>query len=159
VSAIGETLSRLGFSLTAADGRSRAELDRAEGRLGVAVPAPLRAFHELAGRAQSLDGHWNNFDPPEDWWLDGSKLVFVTEHQAVVIYSVDTAGPEVDSPVLMASNVEPFEWYDVCPRLSEFIEVLLYWEATNGAMPYGGTGLVDPSLRATLERDFGRSTR
>ena len=150
-----DTFARLGRALTPKDACSPPEIDAAEVRLGCAVPGPLRAFYSVAGRATDWTDHHDHFEPPENWWLDGQRLVFLSENQGVVIYAVDVQSRVDDPPVVMASNDEPYEWHEVCPRLSDFLDVMLHVEAgLGGTTPFVRWALVNPDIRRTLEADF-----
>ncbi len=81
--------------------------------------------------------------------------MFLAENQSVVLYAVDIGLMSPDPPVVMANNAETFEWYEVCRRCSEFLQVMLYWEgAFGGAMSATGSGIVDAKFREVLEREF-----
>jgi hypothetical protein len=146
---------RLGRPLTARDGVSGDEIAEAERRLGCVLPRALTAFYRVAGRATDFTDHYDHFLAPSDWSLTAGKLVFLEENQAVVIYAVDVGLPSPDPPVFMTTNQEPFEWYEVCGRCSEFLNVMTYWEgAFGGAMPATASAAADMKVRERLDRQF-----
>lgn len=142
----------VGYELGPPDAVSDARIADVEGRLGCKVPLPLREFYRVAGNARRVIDHHDHFLLPEDWSLEGGKLVFLTENQAVVLYAVDAAAAHEDPPVVMSNNAEPHEWHEVCGSCSEFLRVMVHWEGSfGGAMPIAASGLVDESLRTSLE--------
>jgi hypothetical protein len=145
--------ARLGRPLMEPDGVPEEDIARAERRLGHRVPAPVRAFYRVAGRARDFVGHYDDFLLPDDWSVDGTRLIFLAENQGVVLYAVGVEATG-DAPVVMASNVEPFAWHTVCERASTFCLAMLHWEASfGGAMPAAGSGVVDEGFRSVLERE------
>ena len=142
----------VGYELGTADAVPDDEISRAETRLGCTIPLALRSFYRLAGNASRVMDHYDHLLWPEDWWLDGARLVFLTENQSVVLYAVDTSVGKADPAVLMSSNAEPFEWFEVCASCSEFLRVMVHWEgAFGGAMPVTATARVAKSIRSSLE--------
>lgn len=145
----------LGYELGPPDGVPDARIAVAEGRLRCRAPLRLREFYLVAGNARGIVDHYDHFLLPEDWSLEGRKLVFVAENQAVVLYAVDTAVADEDPPVLMSNNAEPYEWHEVCRSCSEFLQVMVHWEGSfGGAMPIAASGVVDESIRPELEARF-----
>jgi hypothetical protein len=150
-----EAFAVVGYDLTEADGLPNELIAAAERRMGCRVPSALREFYRLAGNAQRVINHYDDFLVPDKWSLEGGKLVFLAENQAVVLYAVDTAVPAVDPPVVMATNQDPHEWYEVCRSCSEFLRVMVHWEGSfGGAMPAGGSAIVDPFIQSTLAAKF-----
>jgi hypothetical protein len=150
-----EAFAVVGYQVTAADALPDEVIAGAERSLGCRAPDALRNFYRLAGGARSILDHYDHFLLPEDWSLEGGKLVFLTENQAVVLYAVDSTVPDEDPPVLMASNQEPYEWHQVCGSCSEFLRVMVHWEgAFGGAMPIVGFASVEQRIRAALAERF-----
>jgi hypothetical protein len=145
----------IGYELTEADGLPEKVLTNAERRMGCLVPSALREFCRLAGNARQVIDHHDHFLPPEEWTFEGGKLVFMAENQAVVLYAVDAVAAAIDPPVSMATNREPYEWHEVCRSCSEFLQVMVHWEgAFGGAMPVGGSAIIDPAIQSTLAAKF-----
>src|SRR5262245_34131263 len=150
-----DTFSRLGRRLRPSDGVPEDEIAAAEDRLGCRAPEALRSFYRLAGQAMDFTEHYDQFLHPSDWSVEGGKLVFLVENQGVVLYAVDADSTSRDPPVVMASNQETLDWYEVCGQCSEFLDVMLHWEGAFGhAMNSGGFAIVDEAFRELLERDF-----
>jgi hypothetical protein len=84
------------------DGVAEAELDAAETRLGLRLPAALREAYRLFGRRTDLTSNQDVLLGPERLTLDedGQALVFRTENQAVAHWGVPVAELErADPPV------------------------------------------------------------
>ena len=150
-----EAFAVVAHELTAADRLPEEAIASAQRRLGCRPPEALREFYRLAGNARRMIDHYDHFLLPEDWSLEGGKLVFLTENQAVVLYAVDPSVADPDPPVLMASNQEPYDWHQVCRSCSEFLRVMVHWEgAFGGAMPIVGFAVVEEGIRTALAERF-----
>lgn len=95
-------------ALTPDDGYSAAELDAAQARLGVPLPAALREAYGLFGRRTDLTSNQDVLLAPEDLFLDpaGRALVYRVECHALAFWGVragDLAEP--DPPVVLTVNV------------------------------------------------------
>lgn len=150
-----DTFALLGRPLGTEDAVSSAEISEAEAALECRLPGALAAFYQVAGRALDFTDHHDHFFPPSEWLLHDSKLVFLAENQGVVLYAVDIEVEADDPPVLMANNDDTLEWEEVCPRCSEFLQVMIHWEgAFGGAMPLIGSATVDERFREVLAKSF-----
>jgi hypothetical protein len=124
----------------------------AERRLGVRVPGALRDYYLVAGRIDRLNRAHNRLYAPEDWFLDQDHLVFMEENQGVVFWGVESNQfSAADPPVLQGVNVigQPTEWHFEHDRCSDFLVIMLYWQAVCGGMDYVGISSVSPD---TLSR-------
>jgi hypothetical protein len=95
-------------ALTPDDGYAATELDAAEARLGVPLPAALREAYGLFGRHTELTSNQDVLLAPEDLFLDPGRnaLVFRVENHAVAFWGVrvDDLG-ELDPPVVLSVNL------------------------------------------------------
>ena len=126
------TFARLVRPLTPEDGQPEASISIAEARLGLRLPVVLRQYYLLAGRFDRFNRAHNQLLRPEEWSVDGGKLVFLEENQCVVFWGVDVGAlTEDDPPVFQAENVRdrPTEWYLELKRCSEFLIVMLHLQA------------------------------
>ena len=122
------TIATLIRPLTPEDGLSKASMADAESRLGLRLPTVLREYYLLAGRFDKFNRAHNELRRPEEWAVDGGKLVFLEENQCVVFWGVEAVtSPEDDPPVYQAQNIRerPTEWYQEHKRCSEFLIVML----------------------------------
>jgi hypothetical protein len=138
------------------DGTPRKEIFAAEKSLDLHVPAALREYYLVAGRADDFNRLHDRLLPPSDWRVENQRLVFMEENQAVVLYGT-IAGPEAgdDPPAFMGVNDDPIRWFKVNGQCSVFLQVMLHWEAAfGGALPHVGTARVRAGLRKVLDRSW-----
>ncbi|MEU6716315.1 hypothetical protein ABZ897_33030 [Nonomuraea sp. NPDC046802] len=92
--------------LTDDDGFSAADLDAAEARLGLRLPAALREAYELFGRRTDLTSLQDDLLSPADLKIEDGALVFRVENQAVVIWGIQIAElNQPDPPVVLRTNM------------------------------------------------------
>jgi hypothetical protein len=134
--------------LTAEDRQPEADLSDAEVRLGLRLPSVLRDYYRLAGRFDRFNHAHNQLLGPEEWSVDGGKLVFLEENQCVVVWGVEAStSPEDDPPVYQGPTVggRPTEWYLEHGRCSEFLLVMLHLQAVWGGYDHLGGSDVPPA--------------
>jgi hypothetical protein len=144
------TFATLVRPLTPEDGQPEASISVAESRLGLRLPAVLREYYLLAGRFDRFNRAHNELRRPEEWSADGGKLVFLEENQCVVFWGVDAVtSPDDDPPVYQAENLRgrPTEWYLEHERCSEFLIVMLHFQAVLGGYEFlGGSDITSEAL-------------
>ncbi|WP_220449462.1 SMI1/KNR4 family protein [Nonomuraea longispora] len=74
------------------DGWSEADLDAAEARLGLRLPAALREAYQLFGRRTDLTSLQDVLLSPADLKVTDQALVFRVENQAAVFWGIPIAG-------------------------------------------------------------------
>ncbi len=145
----------VGYELDQSDEMPEGRILKAESRLACGVPLALRSFYLLAGRARSVLNKYDCFLLPEDWLLEGGKLVFLADSDEMELFAVDTTVADIDPPVLMRPEDQPDKWTKVCDQCSEFLQVMLYWQgARGGVMPYSATGYSHNRIYETLESRY-----
>ena len=117
-----------GRPLRRSDGESVTRIQKAERRLGFRLPAAMRDFYLVAGRAPENLEH-NRLAPPEHLDVEGRYLVFMEENQRVVDWGlrlsmIATADPNVWQRV----NNDPPKWYSETMPFSIFILENLAWQ-------------------------------
>jgi hypothetical protein len=126
------TFATLVRPLASEDGQPEASIAGAEARLGLRLPGVLREYYLLAGRLDRFNRAHNELRRPEEWSVEGGKLVFLEENQGVVFWGVEVGTlPEADPRVYQAENVRgrSTEWYLEHERCSEFLIVMLHLQA------------------------------
>ena len=114
-----EAYANFGRPLTARDGASRRSIEAAEKRLGVAAPNCLMDYFETAGRETRFNACYNRLLPCSEWFVDGKRLVFMEENQAVVYWGVPAKAERLDDPpVYQGVNGPKIAWVRECPSLS-----------------------------------------
>ena len=146
-----QAIEELARSLTFEDGTPAPEVAAGEHRLGIRLPSALREYYLIAGRFDQLNRAHNQLYAPSDWFADAGKLVFMEENQAVVFWGVP-ATDEIDDdpPVLQGVNIsdQPIDWYPEHGCCSEFLLLMLHWQACCGGMSFtGGADISSLALR------------
>ena len=145
----------VGHDLDSSDGLPEARILKVEARLACEVPLALRSFYLLAGRARSVLNKHDCFLLPEDWRLEGDRLVFLAGPDDVEYFAVDLSPDEEDPPVLWGTEDKPDHWTRVCDRCSEFLQVMVCWNgAFGGALSYSATGYSHDRIHESLEARY-----
>ncbi len=142
-----EQFSSLGVELRAEDGSSLAEIERAERRLQIVIPASLREFYLVAGCESRFNQFHNRVLTPSKWEIDNGFLTFMEENQCAVFWgiSVDQVSDR-DPAVFQGVNrrEEGIEWLPEHDSCHEFLNTMLVWHASYGgaatscSVGYGG---------------------
>ncbi|MER5371038.1 SMI1/KNR4 family protein [Streptomyces sp. NPDC002722] len=118
--------------LTEADGYTPADLDAAQARLGLPLPAALRDAYQLLGRRSDLTDNQDSLLAPKDLYLDAERgvLVFRVENQSCVYWGIRVTDLDQDDPpvVVRADLVRPTadDWAAWLGRVSvAFVEIVL----------------------------------
>jgi hypothetical protein len=148
------TSAKLVRPLTPEDGQSETNISHAEARLGLRLPVVLREYYLLAGKFDRFNRAHNRLRRPEEWCVDGGKLVFLEENQCVVYWDVEACTtPDNDPPVYQGQNVrgQPTEWYMEHKHCSEFLLVLFHLQAVWGGYDFlGRSDIKSEALRKFL---------
>jgi hypothetical protein len=135
------------------------DLKRAEQPLGLRLPPALRDYYLFVGRLRQLNEAHNRLLPPERWFTNLGKLVFMIENQAVVYWGVGVTGqPDLDPVVFQGVNRhrQPIEWYPEHDRCSEFLYVMLHFQAVMGGLKHLGATDAGPELLQHFEKGWHR---
>ncbi|MFJ1884260.1 MULTISPECIES: SMI1/KNR4 family protein [unclassified Streptomyces] len=118
--------------LTEADGYAPADLDAAQARLGLPLPAALRDAYQLLGRRPDLTDNQDSLLAPKDLYLDADRgvLVFRVENQSCAYWGIRVTDLDQDDPpvVVRADLVRPTadDWAAWLGRVSvAFVEIVL----------------------------------
>jgi hypothetical protein len=146
-----QVIEALAKPLTSEDGVPAAEISAGEHRIGVRLPSALREYYLLAGRLDQLNHAHNRLYSACDWCVDAGKLAFMEENQAVVFWGIPiNDNTDEDPPVLQGVNVsdQPIGWYPEHGCCSEFLLMMLHWQAVCGGMQFtGGADISSATLR------------
>jgi hypothetical protein len=155
--------------ITECDGVTEEELDTAEQRLGLRLPAAIREAYRLLGRRSDLTSAYGTLRPPDQLDCDpaGMVLVFRADHQDVAFFGVSLADPALDDPPTLVYTpmmdktqaawepfMDRFSLACVDMVLSECIE---FGELSDGRYPDDGElpALVDGLARLPAPRYRG----
>lgn len=120
-------------SWSPADGLAPALVSAADRRLGVPLPAALRAFYSTLGSIDVIVRGHHQVLSDEQLQLDARHLIFMEEHQGVVSWGIAREDLCDEDPVVwQRNNTPPIEWFSEEKRVTAFIESLLEWYAAMG---------------------------
>lgn len=98
-----------------------------------------------------LTGAHNRLLPPDEWFVDAGRLVFLEENQTVVFWGVPVAAadddPAVDQGVVNGSTIE---WHSESDQCSVFLKVMFAWQAVMGGLGRTWTAQVDDHFPTRL---------
>jgi hypothetical protein len=154
---LGATFATLVRPLTPEDGQPETSLSEAEASLGLRTPSVLREYYRLAGRFDRFNCAHNRLRGPEEWSVDGGKLVFLEENQCVVVWGVEASpSPEEDPPVYQGpiARGQATEWYLEHEHCSEFLLVMLHLQAVWGGYEHLGGSEVPPTALGDFLRGW-----
>jgi hypothetical protein len=154
-----EMAARLFPPIVKRDALPESELKAAEKRLGVVLPAELRAMYRLAGRRRDLFASHDRLLPPNKLIVARGALIFFEENGNSCAWGIekDSLGEE-DPPVVRAKNEPPFDWEPDHDTVSGFFFTQLLWQhvhtspCTRGK---GSTAGLDPIELSGCHWDIG----
>lgn len=118
--------------LTEADGYAPADLDAAQARLGLPLPATLRDAYQLLGHRKDLTDNHDSLLAPQDLYVDEDRgvLVFRVENQSCAYWGIRVTDLDQEDPpvVVRADLVRPAadDWATWLGRVSvAFVEIVL----------------------------------
>ncbi|MEU9318507.1 SMI1/KNR4 family protein [Streptomyces sp. NPDC048295] len=118
--------------LAGADGHTPADLDAAQARLGLPMPAALREAYQLLGRRRDLTDNQDSLLAPQDLYVDEDRgvLVFRVENQSCAYWGIRVTDLDQEDPpvVARADLVRPTadDWEAWLGRVSiAFVEIVL----------------------------------
>ncbi|MCC5579959.1 SMI1/KNR4 family protein [Microtetraspora sp. AC03309] len=145
------------------DGYDAAELDAAEERLGLRLPAALREAYALLGRRDDLTGNQDTLLPPDKLYVDdtGQALVYRVENQYVVEWGIalDTLDREDPATVYLADMLDKTteRWAPWIDRLSlAFVEIVMS-ESLFSDDDLADNRELDPETVAVIEELYARA--
>jgi hypothetical protein len=140
-------IEALAKPVTPEDGVPAGEIVAGEHRLGIQLPSALREYYLIAGRLDRLNRAHNRLYSPGEWFVDEAKLVFMEENQSVVFWGIPISECSGDDPpVLQGVNVadRPIEWYPEHGSCSEFLRMMVHWQAVCGGMAFTAGADISP---------------
>jgi hypothetical protein len=115
-----------------AAGVPEGQVEQAEKRLGVKIPAALRSFYRSVGRVEGIASGYQHLVAPEDLQIGEGRLLFLVENQAVCAWGIEPSGD--DPEVEQGEESEPHAWEKIGQSASSFLEMLIYMQ-----MAWGGS--------------------
>ena len=127
-----------------------------ENRLGIKLPLSLREYLLSIGKLKLNTAH-NRLLPLADWFIDDDKLVFMEENQWVVYWGVSASKTVADDPALFQGvnrRHKPIEWFPEQDRTSDFLVLMLHFQAAMGGFDQILSGPVNPNMLGYFESEW-----
>ena len=129
-------------------------LKKAEQRLGIKIPAALRAYYEVAGNERVFNRAQNRFMSPAKWFVDRRQLVFLQENQSVFWWAVSLKSPGAQDPMVSQGlNDEKIAWHKQASKCSTFISVMLHYHAVCDGFKFCKSGAAPDDAYDRLKKD------
>lgn len=136
-----ETIARLYKPLKPDDGEPESVVAEAERRLDIHLPRILRDYYLLAGRRKDLNHCFDSLKSPGELAIAEDALVFYEANQGVAFWGIRLEdATHDDPPVVRAAYVpkQPLKWAADFDQTSDFLVLMLYWQAVNDGLEYVG---------------------
>lgn len=134
------------------DGCDPSDLDKAEERLGLRLPAALRETHLLLGRRDDLCRNAGRLLPPEELRVHAGALVCAAEDQGAAHWGIRLDDLGADDPPVFArpdlAEAPAGRWEPWADRLSAAVIELVMSETL-----YYGDGLSDAGQMTAMKED------
>ena len=155
-----ELFANLFAPLTESDGVPQDEIDVAEARLGLALPATMAEFYRLAGRNRIYSEVQDHVLPPvgtpdNELEIFQEALVFYRENQRFYFSGIPLASIGQDDPPVVQGNRGETNWYPEAAALSSFLIQVTCWQAI-AALASGGEAEITPEQLAALQTQVPR---
>lgn len=146
-----------GLELTQGDGCAEANLAKAESRLGVKLPLALRDYYLKSGEHELNQSYHHLIELGEMGFTD-DYLIFLDENQSVALWGIPRKNLGEDDPfVWQGENSSPRQWESEGLTVSEFLEMVLYWQAACGGLEFAGSAAgLDADVLSGIERQWSK---
>lgn len=142
------------------DGWSEADLDAAEARLGLRLPAALREAYQLFGRRTDLTSLHDVLLSPADLEVKDQALVFRVENQSVAFWGILIADlDQPDPPVVIRMDLADKDaetWDSWLDRYSHACVEIVLSESLFSSEDLGGNRELSDDEASMLEQRFAR---
>ena len=151
-----ELFARFGYPLGKSHAVARSTLKRAEERLDVSIPNSLRDYYLVAGNERRFNRSLQTFLAPSKWFVDGKRLAFMRENQAVCCWGVSLRSKGAKDPSIWQGmdHVDSLSWHKEHDYCSTFISVMLHYQAVSGGYAHCGSAEAPKDLRERLATDW-----
>jgi hypothetical protein len=142
------TAQLLNRTLNKRDGFSLSRIEKAEARLGFALPSALRDFYLTLGNNDRFSQSFSRFVAPEDLAVAHGKLIFLCENQDVCYWAVDAnIDYKNQQPTVYQTQLDG-KFFSEKIDLQAFIRINLYYQLAQGGYAYCAT--IDADDKDTL---------
>jgi hypothetical protein len=149
-----DLFATFGSPLGKSHGVDTAILDKAEKKLGVAIPESLRAYYEVAGNERRFNQSMQRFQSPSNWFVDQKQLVFLDENQSVCQWGVSIKTKGAKDPMVSqgVDHGENLVWHKEHNRCSIFISVILHYQAVSDGFKHCASGAAPDDAHEKLKQ-------
>ncbi len=129
--------SILGRDLTEEDGINHIIIESLEKNLGQKIPPVLKQFYTAVG---NLDMFMSSFESFPEPYIVKDKIVFLEENQGVCFWGVNRNDVDNQSKIVyVCTDIEAENpgWYSEEVSLSDFLEIVMYYQCTQGGYKHG----------------------
>ena len=127
---IKETAEKLlGRSIVKRDGIDIEKIEEMESILKIKLPEYLKEFYTKIGSINLFAKSFQRFLDIDELYFKGNKLVFLEENQGVLIWGVNIKNVD---PIVYANNNVDNKWVSKKIKLSEFLNVIMYYQCAQG---------------------------
>jgi len=125
----------------------------AQHRMNCILPQVLLDFYEVIYGTCIMDV-FNRFFSPSEFRLDGDKIIFAEENQAVVQWAINRQirGEEY----VVYQRQEGGVWNEEASPLDEFLLQMLILQLTNGALSFSGFAELPDAVFVLFDKDLTR---
>jgi hypothetical protein len=129
----------LGRRISEEDGLPDSELQKAEITLSIQLPFMLREFYRNLGRNELFLNGFQHVYHPHELEIKDKILIFMAENQGVVLWGIKLDDLNNADPLVYQVNPDDTtEIYSEEKNLSDFWQIILYYQAAQGGYPYSG---------------------
>lgn len=141
------------YQIDNACGVSKQDIDKAEKRLGIILPAVFKEYHERLGLHQAINHSFNEILSLDDIDFADDYLVIASENQEVCYWAIKKDELNQHNPsVYTCYNIDDKnpEWYLENKTLSDFFLMMALFNATMGGLQYHANYLKDKNIDDTF---------
>jgi hypothetical protein len=150
-----QLFNTFGYPLNESTAVSSSCLSEVAKSLNIVIPTALADYYAVAGNEKQFNQAYNPLLSIQDWYVDQNRLVFMEEHQAVVLWGVAIDDPQNDDPPIFQSvNHKKLQWFQEHHSCSEFLAVMLHFQAISGGLKHDAYGSEPSNLRRQLESNW-----
>ncbi|MCP2040673.1 hypothetical protein L1281_001262 [Neisseria sp. HSC-16F19] len=137
-----------------------ADIEAAEDRLGITLPALLRRYYQTLGSHEGINQSHNTLLLPAQLYItDDGHLAFYEENQGVVLWGIRLSDLDNDNPPVWGRyHHEPAsaDWHLEADDLSTFLQIMAVYNGTLGGLKYHACCLeaLRPAALAHIEQHW-----
>ena len=117
----------LGREWTRADGLKGKDVEKAEARLGIRLPAALKDFYLSVGAVPDLCSIHNIVFHPRDLIIEEGYLLFMDEYQSVVSWGIKRKDLSKADPAAWQRNNSAEKWYSERKSFTQLLISMFDW--------------------------------